>query len=335
MKECLRLAKKGNGFVSPNPMVGCVIVYNNEIIGSGYHESYGKSHAEVNAINSVANKKLLEKSILYVNLEPCSHFGKTPPCCDLIIENKIKRVIVGGVDPFKKVSGKGIKKLKSHGINVKLGVLEKNCKVLNKRFFTFYQKRRPYIILKWAKSTDSFIAPKNQKDSFWMTCPKAKKLVHTWRSQESSILIGRITAEKDNPLLTVRKIEGKNPKRIIIDKNLILSRRLNIFNNDSETIVLNSIKSRSIENIRFVQLDFDNLIDDLLDFLYGENIQSILVEGGTTTIESFINSGKWDEARVFTANKKLIDGRRSPKLKKVAESKREIGSDLLELVYND
>ena len=188
MNKCIEIARLGKGNISPNPMVGSVIVYQGKVIGEGYHQKYGSYHAEVNAINSVKDKSLLSKSTLYVNLEPCSHFGKTPPCCDLIIKNKIKRVVVGCEDPFKKVSGSGIKKLKQHGISVKLGVLEERCKRLNKRFFTFYQKRRPYIILKWAESTDGFIAPKSQKGSFWMTCSKSKKLVHTWRSQEKGIL---------------------------------------------------------------------------------------------------------------------------------------------------
>ena len=236
MKKCLELAKKGMGYVSPNPMVGCVIVFNDEIIGEGYHQEYGKDHAEVNAIENVKDKSLLKKSTLYVNLEPCVHFGKTPPCTNLIIESKIPKVVIGCADSYSEVSGKGIKKMQNRGIEIIVGVLGKESRELNKRFFTFHEKKRPYIILKWAESKDGFMAPLNQNKPFWMTSSESKKLVHKWRAEEEAILIGRITAKKDNPSLTVREVAGSNPIRIIIDKNLTLSGDLNLFNSDAKTI---------------------------------------------------------------------------------------------------
>ena len=208
-----------------------------------YHEKYGKAHAEVNAINSVKDKSLLKKSTLYVNLEPCAHFGKTPPCTNLIIESEIPKVVIGCIDSYSEVSGKGIEKMQNTGIEVIVGVLEKESRELNKRFFTFHEKKRPYIILKWAESKDGFIAPKNQNKPFWMTSSESKKLVHKWRAEEEAILIGRITAKKDNPSLTVIEVAGSNPIRIIIDKNLTLSGDLNLFNSEAKTIIFNTIKS--------------------------------------------------------------------------------------------
>ena len=254
MQKCLELAKQGLSHVSPNPMVGCVIVYNNKIIGKGLHEKYGEPHAEVNAIASVKNKNLLKKSTLYVNLEPCCHYGKTPPCTSLIIKHKIPKVVIGCIDSFSKVSGKGIEKMQNAGIKVKLGILENECKLLNKRFFTFNEKKRPYIILKWAKSKDGFIAPNNQKEPFWMTSLESKKLTHIWRAEEDAILIGRITAQKDDPSLTVREIKGKNPVRIVIDKNLKLSRKLKLFNKESNTIIFNAINSKQYLNKRYIKI---------------------------------------------------------------------------------
>ena len=246
LNQCIEIARLGIGSVSPNPMVGSVIVYKGEVIGEGYHEKYGSDHAEVNAINSVKDKSLLSKSTLYVNLEPCSHFGKTPPCSDLIIKYKIPKVVIGCMDTYSEVDGTGIDKMRNAGIEVKVGIVEKLCRDLNKRFFTFHEKKRPYIILKWAESKDGFIAPKNQKEPFWMTSNKSKKLVHKWRSEEDSVLVGRITAEKDNPSLTVRESTVKNPIRLVIDKNLKLSKNLNLFNSESKTIIFNEIKSDNL-----------------------------------------------------------------------------------------
>ena len=320
MTKCIELAKIGNGDVSPNPMVGSIIVFDNKIIGSGYHKSYGHDHAEVNAINNVKDKTLLSKSILYVNLEPCSHFGKTPPCADLIIKNKIPKVVIGCIDPNSKVSGKGIKKLKDNSIDVTYGVLDKECQELNKRFFTFNKLKRPYIILKWAKSSDNFIAPHNQNEPYWMTSKKSKKTVHKWRSQEDAILVGTQTVIIDNPRLNVRLVSGKNPIRIVIDRKLNLSKELEVFNNDIKTIILNEIKSFSSKTNDYVKIDFNDLINQLLDKLYELNIISIIVEGGAFTINQFINENAYDEIRIFTTTKILKNGVKSPitpKIKKI------------------
>jgi len=312
--KCINLARKGLLDVSPNPMVGCVIVNDGEIIGEGYHKEFGKNHAEVNAINSVKDKSALRNSILYVNLEPCCHHGKTPPCTDLIIKYNIQKVVIGCKDTFSKVSGKGIKKLKDNSVDVIYGVLEKDCVELNKRFFCYHIKKRPYIILKWAKSKDNFIAPINQEKPFWMTSEKSKKLVHSWRAEEDAILVGRKTVVADNPFLTVRKSKGKNPKRIIIDKELLLDIKSNVFDNQADTIVFNNIKSATIDKTTYLKADFNNLNEDILNQLYNRNILSLIVEGGAITINSFIATNLYDEIRVFTADKFLKNGVNSPEL---------------------
>ena len=291
--KCIRLARKGALDVSPNPMVGCVIVNDGEIIGEGYHKEYGKNHAEVNAINSVKDKSVLKNSILYVNLEPCCHHGKTPPCTDLIIKYNIPKVVIGCIDTFSKVSGQGIKKLKDNSVEVIYGVLEKDCIELNKRFFCYHIKKRPYIILKWAKSKDNFIAPINQEKPFWMTCEKSKKLVHSWRAEEDAILVGRKTVVADNPSLTVRMCEGKNPIRIVIDKELSLNEKSNVFDDQAETIVINNIKSTKVDKTTYLKADFNNLNQDILNQLYNRDILSLIIEGGAITINSFIEKNLW------------------------------------------
>lgn len=334
MRKCLELAQKGFPDCSPNPMVGSVIVHEGKIIGEGYHKKYGSHHAEVNAINSVKDKSLLSNSTIYVNLEPCAHFGKTPPCSNLIIEHKISKVVIGCIDTFSEVSGKGIEKMRKEGIEVITGVLEEESKELNKRFFTFHEKKRPYVILKWAESKDGFIALKNQNEPFWMTSKESKKLVHQWRAEEDAILVGRITAEKDNPLLTVREVKGKNPIRVVIDKDLKLSNSLNIFNNNAETIIFNIIKSETKSNNKFIKTDFNYLIESILEELYKQNIQSIIIEGGSKTLQSFIDKKIWDEARIFTTNKVLNDGVNSPEIQGEIVSETKISEDNLEVIYN-
>ena len=333
MQRCIELASKAMGCASPNPMVGSVIVYNNKIIGEGYHEKYGSHHAEVNAINSVKDKSLLSKSTLYVNLEPCAHFGKTPPCSDLIIQNKIPEVVIGCVDTFSEVSGKGIERMRSVGIDVKVGVLENESRELNKRFFTFHEKKRPYIILKWAESKDGFIAPKNQTKPFWMTSSESKKLAHKWRAEEDAILVGRITAEKDNPSLTVREVEGSNPIRIIIDKDLKLSADFNLFNNDAKTIVFNQLKSEENNSNNYIKINFNNLTKNILQELHKQNIQSIIIEGGTITLQSFIDKNLWDEARIFTTKKTLTEGVKPPTIEGEIISEDETGGDRFKILY--
>ena len=334
MKKCLELATKGMGYVSPNPMVGCVVVFNNQIIGEGYHEKYGTAHAEINAIENVKDKSLLKKSTLYVNLEPCVHFGKTPPCTNLIIESEIPKVVIGCRDSYSEVSGKGIEKMQNIGIEVIVGVLEKESRELNKRFFTFHEKKRPYIILKWAESRDGFMAPLNQNKPFWMTSSESKKLVHKWRAEEEAILIGRITAKKDNPSLTVREVAGSNPIRIIIDKNLTLSGDLNLFNSEAKTIIFNVIKSEENDTNQFIKIDFNYLIKNILEELHKQNIQSVKIEGGSITLQSFIDANIWDEARIFTANKLFSQGLKTPIIEGEIILEEEIGTDTLEIIIN-
>ena len=334
MKKCLELAKKGMGYVSPNPMVGCVVVFNDQIIGEGYHQEYGTSHAEVNAIENVKDKSLLKKSTLYVNLEPCAHFGKTPPCTNLIIESEIPKVVIGCIDSYSEVSGKGIEKMQNTGIEVIEGILEKESRELNKRFFTFHEKKRPYVILKWAESKDGFMAPLNQNKPFWMTSSESKKLVHKWRAEEEAILVGRITAKKDNPSLTVRDVAGSNPIRIIIDKNLKLSSDLNLFNSEAKTIIFNTIKSEETGTNQFVKIDFNYLIENILEELHKQNIQSVIIEGGSTTLQSFVDANIWDEARIFTANKLFSQGLKTPIIEGEIILEEEIGTDTLEIIIN-
>ena len=337
MQRCLELAVKGIGNVAPNPMVGCVIVCDGEIVAEGYHEQYGSGHAEPNAIKQVSDA-ILKKSTLYVTLEPCSHHGKTPPCADLIISKGIKKVVIGNLDSNPLVSGRGIQKLKEAGIEVEYRVLDKECKELNKRFFTFHEKKRPYIILKWAQTQDGFISriplPKNKEDN-WITGKESKDLVHQWRGEESAILIGYNTALVDNPLLTTRLVEGKNPVRLIIDKNLDLPHNLNIFNNDSKTIVFNSIKSSDDDNIRYVRIDFQNMIQEILNECYVLNISSVIIEGGTKTINEFIQKNTWDEARLFVnPNKVFKQGIAAPVISFNQSAPTQIGDDLLYTITN-
>jgi len=335
MKRCIEIAKKGLGNVSPNPMVGCVIVHKNKIISEGYHKKYGENHAEVNAINKVKNKEILKDSTLYVNLEPCSHHGKTPPCCDLIIKHQIPNVIIGTIDPFIKVRGSGIAKMRNNGINVEINILEEENNFLNKRFFTYHREERPYILLKWAQSKDGFIAPKKQEGKFWMTSKESKELVHKWRSQEDGILVGRITADKDNPQLTNRLFDGKNPIRLIIDKNLSIEKTFNVFNNDSKTIIFNNIIDNLEGSNHFIKINFDNMLDEILAVLYSKNIQSIIVEGGTKTLQSFIKNNLWDEARIFKTKNNLNEGVKSPSINGKIISTSFINNDTLNILVNE
>jgi len=334
IKRCLDLAVKGLGQVAPNPMVGCVIVCDGEIIGEGYHEQYGQAHAEVNAVNSVKDKSLLKKSTLYVNLEPCSHFGKTPPCADLIIEHKIPYVVIGSIDSNSLVSGKGIEKLAKAGVDVKIGTLEDDCKKLNKRFFTYHEKKRPYIILKWAQTADGFIDVKRNEEGtskpIQISNSDSKKLLHLWRSQEQAIMIGTNTALLDNPQLTVREVEGKNPLRITVDKWLRIPKQFNLFDKTTPTLIFTSVNEPSQTNLEFVQVDFEKaVIPQMLDELYKRNIQSLIVEGGENILNSFIDAGLWDSARVFISEKTLGKGVSAPIMQQQAIIKENISGDKL------
>ncbi len=314
MKRCLQLANKGLGSVQTNPLVGSVIVHNNVIIGEGYHQKYGNGHAEVNAIDNVKNKDLLKESTLYVNLEPCAHTGKTPPCSDLIIRYNIPKVVIGCVDSFSEVAGKGIEKMKRAGIDVIMGVMEKESRKINKRFFTFHEQKRPYVILKWAESQDGFIAPiaSLHDKQRWITDKSTQVLVHKWRSEEHAILVGYNTVKKDNPSLTVREYDGNNPVRVIIDKELSLPNNKKIFNKDAKTIIFNSIKQGNDEVNYFEKINFnDDVVSQILKKLYSHNIQSVIVEGGAKTLQLFINNGA-DEIRQLKANTHLYSGIAAP-----------------------
>ena len=317
MQRCLELAALGLGYVAPNPMVGCVVVHNGKIIGEGYHQKYGEAHAEVNAIHSVKNKELLSQSTLYVTLEPCAHFGKTPPCSDLIIENRIPRVVVGTIDPFAQVAGKGIEKMRRAGINVKVGMLENECREQNRRFFTFHEKKRPYIILKWAQTADGFIdrertGDENDKPA-WITNELARRLVHKQRSEEAAILIATNTAEKDNPSLTVREWKGNQPYRLVLDRTGRLKPDLHLFDGTSPTLVFTASETKSRALVEYVKIDFANdPLPQVMNHLYQNDIQSVIVEGGTQLLTSVITKGLWDEAHVYFGNQFFGNGVKAP-----------------------
>ena len=336
--RCLDLAAKGLGNVAPNPMVGCVIVLDDKIIGEGYHQQYGEAHAEVNAIDSIENKELLKKATLYVNLEPCAHFGKTPPCADLIIQHQIPFVVIGAIDSNEKVSGKGIEKLKNAGVDVTSGILQKECKQLNKRFFTYHEKKRPYIILKWAQTIDGFIDENRSIDQkpLQITNEASNKLSHLWRSQEQAIMVGKNTALLDNPKLTVRNnITGKNPLRIVTDRNLSLPKDYFLLDKSTETIVFTAAEVVSEKNLEYVKLNFDEpLIPQLLNCLWEKNIQSILIEGGTQLLNSFITNNCWDEARAFIAQINIKDGVNAPSLELHPNVIKDISGDKLLTYFN-
>lgn len=321
MLRCLELARKGLGTVAPNPMVGCLVVYQDKIIGEGYHMQYGKAHAEVNAVASVKDQSLLPFSTLYVNLEPCCHFGKTPPCTQLIIQKGIKHVVIGSVDPFAEVAGKGIASLKRHGVEVKVNVLKEQSRQLNKRFFTFHEKKRPFIILKWAQTADGFIDAERHPNSgirpTWITSQKLRMLVHKWRTEEQAILVGTNTAINDNPQLNVRDWHGNSPLRMVIDRKLELSHELNIFDNSIPTLVFNEKMSKKQSNTEWVILPQGSSYNlaSMLHTLYSRGIQSVFVEGGQKLLQSFIDQDLWDEARVFGGPQFFGKGTKAPAIK--------------------
>ena len=317
MQRCLELAGKGLGHVAPNPMVGCVIVAGGKIIGEGYHREFGTAHAEVNAIASVDDVNLLKKASLYVNLEPCSHHGKTPPCSTLIREHHIPEVIMGSIDPNALVAGKGRQDLEAHGVKVRSGILEEECRELNRRFFTFHEKKRPYVILKWAQTGDGFIdILRSEEDPggiHWITDNQARQWVHKWRSEEQSILVGTNTAAIDDPELTVRDWQGKNPLRLVVDMKGRLPRDLRLFDGSTPTLVFAGKKKKNLHNVEFVQIpDKGKVIPALLKHLYSIDIQSIIVEGGAALLGSFIENATWDEARVFTSRSAFGKGLKAP-----------------------
>ncbi|WP_395052625.1 bifunctional diaminohydroxyphosphoribosylaminopyrimidine deaminase/5-amino-6-(5-phosphoribosylamino)uracil reductase RibD [Flavobacterium sp.] len=342
IKRCLELAQNGLPTAMPNPSVGGVIVFENKIIGEGFTSKYGGNHAEVNAINAVKDKSLLSKSTIYVSLEPCSHFGKTPPCADLIIKNKIPNVVIGTLDSNEKVAGNGIKKLIEAGINVTVGILEEECKASNKRFFTFHEKKRPYIILKWAESQDGFITPTFQQDQsdkkepIWITNEVSRQLVHKWRSEEQAILVGTKTVLDDNPKLDVRDWKGNNPIRIVLDKTGKISNNYNVKDDKIKTIVITEQENFvSSDYLHYEKCIFDNqLVASVCEILYKNNIQSVIIEGGTKTIQSFIDANIWDEARVFKSKIVFENGTKAPIINYKNAIKQSIIDDELLKIYN-
>ena len=311
MKRCIDLAKNAVGHTYPNPLVGSVIVHNGLIIGEGFHQKAGENHAEINAINSVKNKALLKEATIYVSLEPCSHFGKTPPCANKIIETGFKKLVIGTLDSHEKVNGKGKKMIENAGIEVVSGVLETECQELNKRFFTFHQKKRPFIILKWAESGDGFLDKDFKPTQIGNSL--TKQFVHQLRSEEHAILVGTNTALTDNPGLTTREITGRNPVRILIDLDLKVPENFNIYNNEAPTLVFNGVKDSEESKIRFIKIEKENFLENLMQKLYENQIQSVIVEGGSFTLQQFIDAEIWDEAIIIkNENLKLTNGTKAP-----------------------
>jgi diaminohydroxyphosphoribosylaminopyrimidine deaminase/5-amino-6-(5-phosphoribosylamino)uracil reductase len=340
MQRCIELAQKGIGSARPNPSVGCVIVHENKIIGEGYTSAYGGPHAEVNAIRAVRKKKMLEESTLYVTLEPCAHYGKTPPCADAIIAHKIPKVVIGCLDTHSLVSGKGIARLKNAGLSVTVGVLEHECKEQHKRFFTIQNEKRPYIVLKWAETRDGFIAPQTKEKNrpVWISNEVSKQLVHKWRSEEQAILVGTNTAIADNPKLDVRSWRGNNPVRILLDRNLRSPLDSNLLDGSVQTIVFTAVRKENFiskKNLIYRQIDFSkNRELQICKTLAKENIQSVLVEGGREVLQSFINAGLWDEARVFIGDVDFKKGVLAPKLNETMTTEFKIKNTLLKFYKN-
>ncbi len=337
MRRALQLALKGKFSVAPNPRVGCVIVHKNEIIGEGFHQKFGGAHAEVNAIQSVTDQSLLKDSTLYVSLEPCAHYGKTPPCSLLIIEKEIKKVVIASVDSFAAVNGKGIKMLKEAGVEVITEVLKAESDWMNRRFFTFHEKKRPYIILKWAETADGFIGrlPSDaMAHDSWISSAQSKQLVHLWRAEESAIMVGKNTAFIDNPKLDCREVMGHNPLRIVIDKNLELPSDLNLFDQSTPTLIFNSKQNKNEQNLEYCKLDFnDQLLSSILNDLHKRDIQSLIVEGGAYLLNQFIEKNIWDEARQFIGAKTFGKGIKAPKMNLSPIKNQKIGTDNLNYYY--
>lgn len=331
MQRALELAQLGQGHVSPNPMVGCVIVYEGKIIGEGYHRSYGGPHAEVNAVNSVHDQSLLSKSTVYVTLEPCSHFGKTPPCADLLVRHQVKKVIICNEDPNPLVAGKGIQKLRNAGIPVETGLLKEKGLFLNRRFFTSFEQKRPYVILKWAQTADGLVARKNY-DSKWISNARSRQLVHKMRAEEDAILVGKNTAHFDNPALTVRDWYGRNPVRIVLDKSRTLDSELNLFDGEVETLCFTSVSQPNSSKFTCVVQE-EITPASILSELHERKIQSLIVEGGSTTLQQFIDAGYWDEARIFTSETLFGEGIAAPVISGGVQETLDVQGDTLQIRF--
>lgn len=333
MRRCLELASRHLGHVAPNPMVGCVIVHDGKIIGEGAHQVYGEAHAEVNAINAVKDQQLLQQSTLYVNLEPCAHHGKTPPCADLIIAKKIPAVVIGCLDSNPLVQGKGIEKLRNAGVQVTTGILEKESRELNRRFFTFHEKKRPYVMLKWAESSDGYIDHDRAEHGnipAQISSPALLQLSHTWRTQESAILVGTHTAIADNPQLTARLAKGKQPLRLVIDRHRKIEADAHLLDGSTPTLVFTEKTSAGKNNLEFVVIDFSgDVLQQIFDQLYQRHIQSLIVEGGATLLSSFLHNGNWDEVRRIVSHKKLNGGVAAPVFQVNPDSELHVDGDQL------
>ncbi|MHC1707693.1 MAG: bifunctional diaminohydroxyphosphoribosylaminopyrimidine deaminase/5-amino-6-(5-phosphoribosylamino)uracil reductase RibD [Bacteroidales bacterium] len=338
MLRCFDLAKTALGKVSPNPMVGCVIVHNDRIIGEGFHQYFGGPHAEVNAIQSVRDKNLLKESCLYVNLEPCNHFGKTPPCTELIIESRIPQVVISNTDPFPQVNGSGINRLQQAGINVISGISEEQGFELNRRFFTFHTHHRPYIILKWAQTLDGYMDIDRSDPTVpfrWISNDSLKMLVHKWRTEEAGILVGYTTALNDNPRLNVREWAGKDPLRMVLDEHLTLPGSLHLFDGESPTLVFTAKEKSPKKNLEYITLDFSsNIIFQIHQHLYHKGIQSLIVEGGRELLDTYLEYSCWDEARVLEGNQFFGRGLKGPDFKGQLQSTVMIDLDRLLLFTN-
>lgn len=337
MRRCLQLAEMGKGHVSPNPMVGAVLVHGERVIGEGWHKEYGKAHAEVNCIESVADadKHLITESTMYVSLEPCAHHGKTPPCAERLVKERVKEVIVCNPDPFEKVGGRGMQILHDNNIITTTGILNKEGRWLNRRFFCVQENKRPYIILKWAQSANGKFAPYGNR-RYQISNAFSSSIVHKWRTEEDAIMVGTNTALADDPQLTSRLWEGKNPLRIVIDRSLILPTNLKLFNRETDTWVVNDVKEEEGNNLQYIHLDFDEyLLDNLLQRLYDAKVQSLIVEGGAKLLNTFIDKGLWDEARVITGNKVIEHGIAAPVLTNATTAfETELEEDALQVYVN-
>lgn len=340
--RCIQLAQNALGNTYPNPVVGSVVVYKNQIIGEGWHQKAGTPHAEVNAIRSVKDQSLLQKSTIYVSLEPCSHYGKTPPCSDLIISRGIKKVVIACVDPFSEVAGRGIKKLMDSGCKVTVGILEKQSEHLNRRFFTFHKKNRPYIILKWAQSLDGFIAPVTKKNQdkrapVWISNKYSRQLVHKWRSQEQAILVGTNTAVADNPRLDTRHWAGSHPVRVLLDQHLRVPKNSFLLDGSVKTIIIcSSLPPQKRNNVIYETANFEEeLASQICEILFRHGLQSVIIEGGSRSLQTFVDSGLWDEARVFTGAVNLKAGLAAPQLSGNLKYRQQIAGDQLKVYTND
>ncbi|GHE30507.1 bifunctional diaminohydroxyphosphoribosylaminopyrimidine deaminase/5-amino-6-(5-phosphoribosylamino)uracil reductase RibD [Sphingobacterium griseoflavum] len=342
MRRCLDLAALGAGTVSPNPMVGAVIVCDGRIIGEGYTSPYGGPHAEVNAVQDAMRvlgeelaKQLFKRSTIYVSLEPCAHHGNTPPCADMLVRHRFARVVIGCLDPFAKVNGQGLQKLQASGMVTEVGVLESECRFMNRRFFTRITQQRPYVILKWAETNNGMFAPVEPGQA-WISNKASKQLVHKWRSEEDAVLVGTATALLDNPSLTVRLWKGRNPKRVLIDRDLVVPADAALYDEAAETIVFNAIKTDWHAKLKLIALENFPLYlpQNILYQLYLMDVQSIIIEGGVKTLQQFIHAGIWDEARVFVSPTTWTNGIASPVLNQDPASSIAVGSDTLSFYFN-